>query len=219
MQNKKKKVAIAAAALALVGLIGVGGAYAYFSGQSKVVENQFSYVAGEQDKDGIITIVEPEWNPEDAKDLEPAEQLTKDPYVHSDAEYEAFVAMKVVMPKIDGEVAEGVDTTEAFINLDWNTTDYTLLAKEDTADAVVYYYGYNTKLAAKSDTSKLFTTMEFNKFTKIAEAGSDSVDVSAAVIQSIDPDTGDEFTDIATAWSKYLSKALGYEAVADAQAE
>ena len=216
MQNKKKKVAIAAAALLCAGVIGVGGAYAYFSGQSEVVENQFTYVAGEQDKEGIVQIVEPDWNPENAKNLEPGETLAKDPYVHSDAEYESWVAMKVVIPKVNGDAP---DTTEAFINLDWNTTDYTLLATEDNADAVVYYYGYNTKLAAKADTSKLFTTMEFNKFTKIVEAGSGSVDVSAAVIQSIDPDTGVEFPDVTTAWEKYLSTALGYETVADAPAK
>ena len=75
--SKKTKAAVLAGAMTLGA---VSGAYAYFSGTAETKSNVFNIVAGQSDqKDTAGTILEPGWNPANAVDLEPGQEVTKDP--------------------------------------------------------------------------------------------------------------------------------------------
>lgn len=59
---KKKQIVAAVVAATLLSVGGVAGAYAYFSGHSNMVINEFSLVQGEKDQDQGVVIVEPKWD-------------------------------------------------------------------------------------------------------------------------------------------------------------
>lgn len=66
---------------------GIQSGYAYFSGTSEIKINQLSIARGEQDQDGALIIVEPEWDAGKeadenyAMDMQPGESVVKDPRV------------------------------------------------------------------------------------------------------------------------------------------
>ena len=45
-----------------------------------------------------ITLLEPQWNPEDAREAVPNEDIPKDPYIRNDEEVPAYVFLKVTVP-------------------------------------------------------------------------------------------------------------------------
>lgn len=204
MKNKKIIAGLAIAA-ALTGTI--AGATAYFSGTADTVHNEFSYVVGENDQNGAIEIVEPDWVPEEAVELEPGELLGKDPSVISKVAYDGWVVVKVTSPKISADLAADENGNyeysmlEAFSYVDLDETNYTLLKTVDNTDNIVYYYGYNTILENGKQTSELFQKIKMNDFAAVQSSGSGSVDIDAAIIQSVNPETGAEFTSVADAFA------------------
>lgn len=226
MMDKKKKAA-AVAAVALAGIIGVGGAYAYFSGQSETVQNQFNIVAGSKDKGGSLEITE-DWNEDDAKDLEPGEVVTKDVTITSKVDYDGYVVAKVVIPRIHA-MMEGdtdykyydvfnlcvEDANEADGVVEGVHSDWKLLSSAVTDEASTYYYGYvnadgtiggdDMDIFDNGVSSNLFDKIQEQHFDAIESAKSASVDVSAAIIQSINPDTGDEFGNVQAAFDYITS--------------
>ncbi len=223
----KKKKAAAVAAVALAGIIGVGGAYAYFSGQSETVQNQFNIVAGSKDKGGSLEITE-DWNEDDAKDLEPGEVVTKDVTITSKVDYDGYVVAKVVIPRIHA-MMEGdteykyydvfnlcvEDANEADGVAEGVHSDWKLLSSAVTDEASTYYYGYvnadgtiggdDMDIFDNGVSSNLFDKIQEQHFDAIESAKSASVDVSAAIIQSINPDTGDEFGNVQAAFDYITS--------------
>mgnify|MGYP004586391299 CR=1 FL=1 len=189
--NKKWKLGLISAALAL-GVI--GGAYAYYSGTAATKENTFNIVAGQKDQENAGTIEEPNWNPEDAKDLQPGQTVAKDPKIKSNVDYETWVFMKVEVPTLtaqkegdaDDKVYDAVTFTK---NAGWTEIKSTPSAVAGTNS--VYIYGYDTKLAAQGETTTLFDNFTVQDFTKVARGLSDSIDVSGTLIQTTGYDTQD----------------------------
>lgn len=189
---KKSKLAV----LAMCGMLAcggvVGGAYAYYSGISETTENQFTIKAGKLDEtngEKVGVIEEDLWNPENADDLAPNQEVAKNPKFTSKAEYEAWCIMKVSVPtetmKIGGETTASVYDTVTLEGLD--TENWTLLKEQksntDGTDSV-YYYGYNTTVEKDESTTELFTAIKVPDISELTENFSDTVDVAAHIVQA-----------------------------------
>ena len=182
--------------LALCGILAcggaVGGAYALYTGYSETTENQFTIKAGKLDEtnsDKVGVIEEDLWDKTNAEDMMPNQEVAKNPKFISNAEYEAWCIMKVAVPaetmKIGGEETASVYDMVSLEGLD--TTNWTLLKeqKSDTAGTdSVYYYGYNTTISKGESTSELFTSIKVPDISELESNVSDTVDVSAQIVQA-----------------------------------
>lgn len=183
--NKKIKVTMLTAALAMSV---IGGAYSYYSGTAKQVQNNFNIVAGQANQiDNAGTVQEPNWNQEKAKDLQPGQTVKKDPKVTSNVDYESWVFMKVEVPTLtaqkSGDTTDKVYDAVTFSkNSGWTEIKSTPSTKAGTNS--VYIYGYDTKLAAHGTTTTLFDSFTVQDFTKVAAGLTDSIDISASLIQT-----------------------------------
>lgn len=194
---KKSKIAM----LALCGVLAcgsaAGGAYALYTGLSEVSENQFTVKAGklyETDQDKVGVIEEDQWNPENAKDMMPNQEIPKNPKFTSNAEYDAWCIMKVAVPtefmKIGGEETGDVYDMVTLKGVD--STNWTLLksmrSTNDGTDSV-YFYGYNTTLSKGQSTSELFTSILVPDISELTNNVTDSVNVSVHLVQAEGYDT------------------------------
>lgn len=199
MKLRSRKLA---AVLAVVCAIGVGsmGAYSYFSASAESKVNTFN-IASSGDGSSVI-INEPGWDEDDAKDLEPGQFVTKDPYVKSNLAYDGWVIMKVTVPKCSAKMDADTDFKKyEAVNLkNVDTAKYTLLDTVDGNNDVVYYYGYKTVITSGQQTTPLFSGIQVKDFTAIENEFASAVTVDASVIQKIDPSTGSAFVDVTKAF-------------------
>lgn len=195
--SKKTKAAVLAGAMALGA---VSGAYAYFSGTAETKSNVFNIVAGQSDqKDTAGTILEPGWNPANAVDLEPGQEVTKDPSLKSNVEYQSWAFLQVEIPAVTaqkkGDLSDQVYDAVVLNGIDgakWEKIREDISGEPGTDS--VYIYGLKDPLAPGAETPKLFTSFTVQDFTKL-EAVSDSVNVSGSLIQT----TGQPTLDAAAA--------------------
>lgn len=164
MDNKKvKHLAIVGA---MIGVMTVGGIMAYFS-DGDTATNTFTV--------GQISIdlQEPNWDPDDAKELIPEEVIQKDPQIKNDGVNEEYVFMEVVVPyanvataNADGTLNAAADT-ELFsyeVNSGWVEVGS---AKTNTDEGTVtHLYAYGTAdamtaLAKDTTTPALFDNVRF----------------------------------------------------------
>lgn len=195
--SKKTKAAVLAGAMTLGA---VSGAYAYFSGTAETKSNVFNIVAGRSDqKDTAGTILEPGWNPANAVDLEPGQEVTKDPSLKSNVEYQSWAFLQVEIPAVTaqkkGDLSDQVYDAVVLNGIDgakWEKIREDISGEPGTDS--VYIYGLKDPLAPGAETPKLFTSFTVQDFTKL-EAVSDSVNVSGSLIQT----TGQPTLDAAAA--------------------
>lgn len=189
---KKSKLAM----LALCGALTCGGAagsaYAIYTGLTETTENQFTIVAGKKDETGdkVGEITEDKWNPDEATGLMPNQEIQKNPKFTSNAEYDAWCIMKVSIPvasmKVGGEETEKVYDMVSLRGLD--STNWTLL-KEEKSQSVgtntVYYYGFRKPLSKGQSTTELFAAIKVPDVSELTTNVTDSLDVSAHIVQKI----------------------------------
>ena len=177
----KVKASVIAGAMAL----SVFGAYSAFTSVTDTKVNTFNIVAGE-DGAQAGTIVEPNWDEENAKDMLPKKTVAKDPKVVSDAAYETWVFLTVEVPAFQATLNGTADVYDAVIPNFNADGKWTLVKSEKSSTAGTnscYTYGYKDKVAAKGETTSLFTEFTVPDFTK-TEALSDSIDISGRMIQT-----------------------------------
>ena len=186
MKLNKKNVVV------LTGLLGaatIAGTVAYYSGFTEIEENQFNIVAGQKGESGTGTILEPNWDPDSTNALQPNMTVPKDPQLKSDAAYDTWVFMRVEMPtvsaQVEGEDAETVhDAFNYVVNEGWELIEVENSGQSDTAGTdSVYIYAYTKPLAPGETTPSLFDEMTVPDYIKLSENLTDSVDISAAMIQ------------------------------------
>ena len=184
--NKKIKVTMLTAALAMSV---IGGAYSYYSGTAKQVQNNFNIVAGQvNQKDNAGTVQEPNWNADNAKDLQPGQVVSKDPSLTSNVAYESWAFATVEIPTITAQKnGDTADQVYDAVIPNFDTTNWTLIKSSVSKKAgtnSVYVYGFKKKLPAGGATGTLFTNFTVQNFTKVATALSDSIDISGTFIQT-----------------------------------
>lgn len=184
--NKKIKVTMLTAALAMSV---IGGAYSYYSGTAKQVQNNFNIVAGQvNQKDDAGTVQEPNWNADNAKDLQPGQVVSKDPSLKSNVAYESWAFATVEIPTITAQKnGDTADKVYDAVIPNFDTTNWTLIKSSVSKKAgtnSVYVYGFKKKLPKGGTTGTLFTNFTVQDFTKVATPLSDSIDISGTFIQT-----------------------------------
>lgn len=198
--TKRMKVAIVAGALSLTALT---VAIAYFSGVTDTKQNTFNIVAGEKNQEGAGTIIEENWVPEDAKNMQPGKTVAKDPKVQSNVDYDSYVYVVVDVPTMSAKMA-GDDAEKTYdcitytVNSGWTDVtdalestacaDY-VGASDVVGESSKYVYRYDTALEAGATTTTLFDNISVKDFDKIATSSSmpkieGSVDVYGYMIQT-----------------------------------
>ena len=154
----RKKTIIAAVVLMLVLL--VGGLIAYFT-DTENVKNTFTI--GKVD----ITLTEPNWNENNAKDLMPGATVAKDPTVTVAADSaDAYVFVKVEVP------CAGTTPREIFTyTLESGWAELTEAAQACTAGKATHVYAH-TAAMTKSESAKLFSNVVLDSNLTQTEAES-----------------------------------------------
>lgn len=189
---KKSKLAM----LALCGVLTCGGAagsaYAIYTGLTETTENQFTIVSGKKDEfgDKVGEITEDKWNPENATGLMPNQEILKNPKFTSNAEYDSWCIMKISIPvasmKIGGAETETACEMISIQGLDRTNWATLKEVKSQTPGTnTVYYYGYRQPLSKGESTSELFTSIKVPDISELTENVTDSVDISAYVVQKV----------------------------------
>lgn len=183
---------VTVAACALVGAMAAGGTFAYLTDSEGSV-NTFT-VGSVQ-----IDLEEPNWNPDDTKDIVPNEVVKKDPRIENTGTNTAYAfaevkipAKTIVLANADGtKQAEGVHDlftygtvtttggrevyTPGGLNEGWSL----IKSEVATADGYsTYIFGYNKPLAKDEATLTVFDRV---KFANIVEGQIDSQDVDIPV--------------------------------------
>ncbi len=187
--------------------------YAYLSGAAVTKENRISFVAGEKEQEGAITVVEPEWDARKKADagyamnLQPGQTAVKDPRVKSSVDYSCWVFVEVCIPATDavlekednpyGQVifsGNGSAYFDAFemVVPEINQEDWELYSRQAGGKLLAsYVYGFKTPLVPGGTTSPVFETITVPEF-KEADGGNSYIMVRAKVIQTEGCSTLDE---------------------------
>lgn len=183
---------------------GIHSGYAYFSGTSEIKVNQLSIARGEQDQDGALIIVEPEWDARKAADenyamdMQPGESAVKDPRVESSIDYPCWVFVEVSIPEESGTL-EKADNPYPYVTFTGDGTDYTyefeivvpeineedweLYQRSDGKNLISYVYGCRMPLEAYGTTSPIFESITVPKFKQF-EGGENYIYIRAKAVQT-----------------------------------
>lgn len=183
--SSKKNVIIAAA---LVALMAIGSTFAYFVDRDSVTNN---FTVGDVE----ISVDEPGWNPDDGQDITPNKVMSKDPRVTNDGVNDAFVFIKVTVPRATVKTANADGTVNAAANQDLYTytvnNGWKLIKTESGTSTSEYVYAYAgdkmTALAPGQTTGSLFDTVKFiNIIEEQLDGQSLDIDIDTMGIQTAD---------------------------------
>lgn len=151
---KNKKVVSTIVALGLVAAVGIGATLAAFQDQTGDITNTFT--VGNVD----ITVTEPDWDPEQGKDLYPNAEVDKNPMITNTGENEGYMMMSVAgMNKMAKQGFSATVNTEKWTLVDKNGTPI-----ENAGTELVdgYYVYKDGALAIGDTTAPLFTSVKYN---------------------------------------------------------
>lgn len=191
MKMKKLNLRKVAIAGALIAILAVGSAVAFFTDRDNKV-NQFTV--------GNISIQlqEPNWNADNGKNLTPNKTIKKDPQITNDGPNDAFVFLQVKVPVANVKTAAADGSLQAAKSQDLFT--YTVndswveVSRKSSADSTTYIYAYvgadgtMKTLAPGKTTNALFDSVTFLNLVEgqSYEGTKISVDVDAYGIQTTD---------------------------------
>lgn len=186
----KKRTALLLTA-AMAGVLSVGGISAYFA-DGDTVTNQFT--VGKVSLD----LQEPDWNPDQAKNIVPLQTFKKNPQVKNDGKNAEYVFVSVSVPydhvvvaEDDGTRKEAADT-ELFryrVNSGW--TELGTPDKNEEDQTITHYYVYGsqaecTRLEPTITTKTLFDSVTFVNVVEDQEleVTDKQIDINAYGIQA-----------------------------------
>lgn len=154
--NAAKRAIVAL--LCLAALV-IGGVFAYLTATDTAI-NKLS-IATKLD----IEVVEPNWNPDNAVDLLPTEEVAKDPAIHNLTDKEMWVFADVVIPTKNIVVADeaGHKQPQAVTDLFTYNENAVYWTLQDTIvedGKVTYRYAYNQILDGDATTPSIFDTIK-----------------------------------------------------------
>ena len=162
----RKKLIITGGVLAAVILI--GGLLAYFTDTTTPANNVFTV------GDKVKIQLNETWEPLDGEGIATNETKTKQPTIENIGDNDAFVFMKVVVPKYyDNEETNGSKWKEAFsytVNAGWSEVASNTSTANGTSTSSIYVYAY-----AESADSGTMTTVTPTGATKETTALFDEV--------------------------------------------
>lgn len=113
-----------------------------------------------------IDLTEPDWNPENGKDLVPREIAAKDPTVTNTGKNDAWVFLRVDLPIrhisiVDHETKRKEEAADTELFLFTPEETWTLISKTTDSSNAHYVYGHNTIVKPGETTKPLFTDITF----------------------------------------------------------
>ena len=174
--SSKKNVLIAGA---LIALMAIGSTFAYFVDRDSVTNN---FTVGDVE----ISVSEPNWDPDEGLDITPNKVMKKDPKITNDGANDAFVFMRVTVPRATVKTANDDGTLNAKANQDLFTyaanSGWKLIKSDNGTYSSEYVYAYAgdkmTALAPGQSTGTLFDTV---KFINIIEEQLDGQDLDIVI--------------------------------------
>lgn len=192
MKSKNgKKVKLTILSLMLVACLTVAGVSAYFT-DADTATNTFTI--------GKISLdlQEPHWDPDDARDLTPLKEITKDPQIKNDGVNPEYVFLEVVVPyanvvtaNADGTRNAAADTELFFYTVNSGWTEIGTPRKDAAAGTVTHLYAYGsnsamTALAKDAITPTLFDSVTFANVVEdqMLEESTQNIVINAYGIQT-----------------------------------
>lgn len=184
-ENKpiKKRFIVGMVSAALVAALTVGGSIAYLT-DSATIQNQFIL-----DTNLSIDLEEADFDAETAKNLLPAQEVSKDPKVVNSGTVDAYIAATVKVPIMNGKILNEQNKVQEVSNFDLYA--YSLGSGwTQYGDAVIkdgfktYTYVYADKLAGSLKTAALFNSLRVANFTEDPHVENANIDITAYAIQS-----------------------------------
>ena len=174
--SSKKNVLIAGA---LIALMAIGSTFAYFVDRDSVTN---SFTVGDVE----ISVSEPNWDPDEGTDITPNKVTKKDPKITNEGANDAFVFMRVTVPRATVKTANDDGTLNAKANQDLFTftsnSGWKLIKSSNGSLSSEYVYAYAadkmTVLAPGQTTATLFDTV---KFINIIEEQLDGQDLDILI--------------------------------------
>ncbi len=198
-KENNKKYVVAVIALLLIAALGIGVSFAYLVAQDSI-NNRFNL-----DTNLSISLTEPSFVEENAKNLVPAQVVAKDPTITNDGTVEAYVAATVKVPVFSGKyldaanalkVAKDVDLFSYTLGNGWSEIG-TPFVKDGFS---THTYVYADTLASSASASPIFDSVTLANLTEDAGITDTSIDVTAYAIQSVGFETSQE------AYEAYLAQ-------------
>ncbi len=166
--------------------ISIGFAIAYFTERTQELSNNITV------GDVNTTLTEPNWKPDDGKNIEPDKNIPKDPKIRNTGSNPCYVYLQITVPKsevrlvIDEEMLSSKQNTELFtysVNSDWEE----ISTNTSNSNYNVHIYAYTKEvLSSNEETSSIFNSI---KLKNVLEGELDSkkeyiVNVRSYAIQS-----------------------------------
>lgn len=208
MKLKERMIKIAAVC-GVAGIVVLGGTTAYLTDYDSAV-NEFTVGKVE------IDLQEPNWEPDENVDIEPSEDIAKDPQIKNTGVNDCFAYLEVSVPMAEVTTAdkEGNRIEKKLIELFSYTKDagWTQLEAKTLNGYKVYTYCYNKVLKPNETTAALFKTVTF---ANIIEGQLDTqhleIPIRAYAIQTVNTggDIGTIVQQATTAFQKYVKQNAG----------
>ena len=160
IENKKKWLIVAAIVAVTVAIIAGAGIWAYLTDHEEV-SNIFT--VGKVD----ITLTEPNWDADNAKNITAKMKIAKDPTVKNVGANDAYVYLKVRIPKVK---LKDTDTTKTplftyQVNAGWSELTGKTVEEDSYIEKVYYYNQDEGVLAVNSETPALFNEVQVANIT------------------------------------------------------
>ena len=182
---KKRNILIG---VAIVAILAIGTAAAYFTDMDQAVN---SFTVGNID----IELQEPNWDPENGKNITPLKEIEKDPQIENTGANPAYVFMQVVIPRATVATVDNgsyVDAKEQDLFTYTVGEDWKEVAKEISNGNSIYVYGYigddgNMKTIASGETTMpVFESVQFINLAESLDKSKIDIKVAAVGIQADD---------------------------------
>ena len=150
-----KKRAMIALSVLLVAAIAIGGTFAYLFALTEQLDNAFSFAENVRGR-----LDEPNWDPDEARNLVPDYLVRKDPMVTnvSDNGVDVFTAIRATFTAGNGTILTSTEVARLLRLLDitWNTTNWERIASSPDNNQIWVYKGV---LAPTETTPPLFSSV------------------------------------------------------------
>lgn len=207
--NLKKRMVKVAAICGITGIVALGVTNAYLTDYDSAV-NEFTVGKVE------IDLKEPNWTPDENVDIEPTEEIKKDPQIKNVGVNDSFVYLEVSIPmaEVITADAEGNRIDKKLTELFTYTKDsnWTQMEAKMLNGYKVYTYCYNKVLKPEETTTALFDTVTFaNVIEGQLDTAHLDIPVRAYAIQTVNTggDTGTIVQQAMTAYQKYVNQNKG----------
>lgn len=186
IKSNKKNIIIAAA---LITVLAIGSTFAYFVDRDYELN---CFTVGTID----VEVQEPNWNPEDAKNILPKEVIPKDPQVKNNGTNEAYIFVEVSVQranvtKINDDGTPGESGKFELFSFDTNDVWTLVETTHRFSNTTEYVYAYTDssgkakKLGVNETTSTLFDEVKFINAREGSICGMETgIEVTAIAIQA-----------------------------------